>query len=501
MKQFTLQRRQHPIFSPLALLSTLILVIGLSLGVFVKGGSAFSPGDLSAVNNSGQAKGGFMNHAEFGNGCTQCHGPFTGVEAERCETCHENVGQQRKEASGLHGRLENVEKCTRCHLDHRGHEYDLTTDAIANFDHELTGFSLRLHEEDYNGRTLNCASCHQDETNFAVDTAKCEVCHTDDAPEFMAVHTDAFGSDCVSCHDGYDSTTDYTIEDHAQVFVLVGAHATTSCEDCHAGGQFQGISQECVACHSEPASHQGLFGTDCAQCHSEEGWQPATLEGSAFNHNRDTRFSLVNHVVNYDDTEFSCRTCHINEGDFSFADNQCTDCHSTADPDFMVQHIAQFGEDCLACHDGTGEMANFDHNSIWPLDGKHAAIECTACHVNRVFKGTPTECVDCHQEPAIHAGLFGTDCAKCHTAQAWQPARLSEHSFPLNHGGRGEIPCETCHVSKYTEYTCYNCHEHDKAKVEREHREEGISPAELANCVECHPTGRENEGRGRGGDD
>ncbi|MGQ9768653.1 MAG: hypothetical protein ACUVSS_15535 [Anaerolineae bacterium] len=45
-------------------------------------------------------------------------------------------------------------------------------------------------------------------------------------------------------------------------------------------------------------------------------------------------------------------------------------------------------------------------------------------------------------------------------------------------------------------YTCYGCHEHTPAKIESEHLEEGIW--NFADCVKCHPTGREGEGNGKG---
>ena len=147
----------------------------------------------------------------------------------------------------------------------------------------------------------------------------------------------------------------------------------------------------------------------------------------------------------------------------------------------------------MDCHTGNGEFTNFDHNQVWLLDGQHATLQCTACHINKLFQGTARECVGCHAEPDIHVGLFGTNCTTCHTAQAWQPARLTQHTFPLDHGEQGEIACVTCHATTYTEYTCYNCHEHEPAETEHKHLEEGISREELPDCIRCHPTGLKTE--------
>ena len=75
MNQHTLVERQHPIFSPLAVISTLLLASILAIVVYLTGGIAFSPGELSAVNHGGQPVGGFLNHAEFGEDCSYCHVP------------------------------------------------------------------------------------------------------------------------------------------------------------------------------------------------------------------------------------------------------------------------------------------------------------------------------------------------------------------------------------------------------------------------------------------
>jgi hypothetical protein len=68
---------------------------------------------------------------------------------------------------------------------------------------------------------------------------------------------------------------------------------------------------------------------------------------------------------------------------------------------------------------------------------------------------------------------------------------LTQHTFPLDHGGQGTIACETCHEQTYTEYTCTNCHEHDPVQTRELHVDEGI--LEFENCIECHATGEEAE--------
>lgn len=104
----------------------------------------------------------------------------------------------------------------------------------------------------------------------------------------------------------------------------------------------------------------------------------------------------------------------------------------------------------------------------------------------------PHQCVDCHEDPAIHAGLFGVNCARCHNATAWKPAVLTRHIFLLDHGDKGEVDCATCHPNNYVEYDCYACHEdHQAEEMETFHLAEGIK--DLSNCAACHPTGVSGE--------
>jgi mono/diheme cytochrome c family protein len=104
----------------------------------------------------------------------------------------------------------------------------------------------------------------------------------------------------------------------------------------------------------------------------------------------------------------------------------------------------------------------------------------------------PHACSACHEEPDVHVGQFGLECARCHGLVAWQPALLTRHIFELDHGGEGQVACETCHVDNYYEHTCYSCHDHQPAEMQTAHAAEGIY--EYDNCIQCHPTGRPGEG-------
>jgi hypothetical protein len=103
----------------------------------------------------------------------------------------------------------------------------------------------------------------------------------------------------------------------------------------------------------------------------------------------------------------------------------------------------------------------------------------------------PHQCSSCHEEPAMHAGQFGINCARCHTTTAWAPAQLTRHNFALDHGGQGTVDCLTCHTASYAEHTCYECHDHTPEQMQQVHLAENLP--DYAACIECHPTGAQGE--------
>jgi hypothetical protein len=174
----------------------------------------------------------------------------------------------------------------------------------------------------------------------------------------------------------------------------------------------------------------------------------------------------------------------------TFNAQTCLACHTTKDAAFIKKHTQQYGQDCLVCHDGADRLHGFNHQKVFALTGKHAAIQCTDCHQNNQYRGTSPRCAACHKEPDIHAGFFGQRCDYCHTSQAWRPALFKSHTFPLDHGGKGEVDCKTCHPASYATNRCDTCHEHAADATARSHANLNLSPAELANCLKCHLDGK-----------
>jgi hypothetical protein len=276
------------------------------------------------------------------------------------------------------------------------------------------------------------------------------------------------------------------------------------------------MSERCLDCHTDiavevtdtNALHGALDGVRaCLGCHTEHRGRSASLtrfDGSGAAHDR-FGFSLAAHRRTAGGRPFACTDCHAGRS-FRFAAASCVSCHRDYQADFLNRHLFAWGSDCRACHDGGDRFSRgrFSHDTTgFPLTGRHGQRDCADCHAGSralaAFRSAPTDCVGCHRADDTHRGDFGTDCAACHGTDSWESARF-DHTFPLDHGDGGRIPCRTCHEQprNWKSYTCYGCHEHTPQRIRREHLEEGIE-RNLDDCVRCHATGRKEEGE-RGGE-
>jgi len=536
------------------LIAGLLTALTIGAAAAFGGNALFSPGELNAV--AGEAPvGGIDSHADLGKDCGQCHAPFWGDQhmGDRCLACHQEVAAELAVVSGFHYGYASAGNCRDCHTEHRGPQAELTLQEIVNYPHDRTGFALLAHPPTGAGGAFRCMDCHPASLR-EFSTNSCEGCHRQLDPAYTVQHLSDFGSECLDCHDGVDrfgihfdhQTLAFPLEgehlslecsschpgartvqalqraparcfechatddvhsgrlgqvceschtpqtwegaalDHRLTgFPLLGSHATADCLGCHVERQWSGIPRDCTGCHSQQDPHAGQFVQDCDACHSPTQWREVLFD------HQQSAYPLVGaHRT------ASCSGCHAN-GRYVGTPTACIACHAAED-----EHDGRFGQDCSACHEPTTwDEVTFDHNlSRFPLTGAHRSTACLGCHESGSFAGTPTACSACHAEPGIHRGVFGTQCASCHSTSAWLPASWNgSHSFPLNHGGAGG-QCSTCHPSSYGQYTCYGCHKHEPAKIEKKHREEGID--NFSDCARCHPTGKEDgEGGGDGGDD
>ncbi len=396
--------------------------------------------------------------------CMSCHNlQFSEVTSE-CVDCHGDVH------SGTVGR-----DCARCHTPQ-----NWLVDEIPEI-HEMNGFPL-VGPHSF----LNCIDCHDAEINIRFDRLgnDCINCHMDD---FVAT-TDpnhvasGFSTDCLECHDLFGHTWDAELVDHS-FFPLVGGHDIANCNECHVGSGFEGLTQDCFACHQEdydqstdPDHRLAGFNLDCTECHDITAWSPTPYDHS--------QWPLVGaHQM------VSCASCHADT--YQNTPSECFDCHQddynqAQDPDHLSQG---FPTDCTECHTELAwKPANFTHDQ-WPLLGAHQAVNCNECH-NDTFTNTPTDCIGCHEDdfiqgdnPDHRAANFSEDCTGCHDENGWTPADYT-HEWPLL-GAHELVDCKSCHDPVYegTSSDCITCHDDDFNRGDNpDHRAANFSE----DCTGCH---------------
>ena len=184
--------------------------------------------------------------------------------------------------------------------------------------------------------------------------AACFACH--------APLTGASSERCLTCHKPGDigrlTTTGQPI---AEPLTKTPFHQKLVSQDCvachsdHAGvkrfrpqGRFNHAllnaptREQCQDCHKSPADalHRQISG-NCAQCHSQEKWKPATFDHAKyFEFDRDHRTQCVTCHIRNDYSRYTCFGCHehtpdnirrkhVKEGIRDY--NNCVECHRNAD--------------------------------------------------------------------------------------------------------------------------------------------------------------------------
>lgn len=441
--------------SSTGILAALIAVLSIAGYGFASGGVMFSPGPLNAVE--GQLLGGVASHAQIDGDCQACHVAPWEAETmdDRCVVCHTNIRAGLSDPEDIHARLLNHDPtatCRECHPEHHGPLAPLTVLDRWKFPHEVTGYSLNGHPLKADQEPFQCGDCHGDDITV-FDPEICWSCHNQMDTAFMVDHAITFGGSCLDCHDGLD-TFGNDFDHNIFVFALNGKHAAVRCSQCHFGAhtmaELQATKQDCFSCHQPDDPHQGNLGTDCASCHSVEGWKPAH-----FDHNRSV-FKLTGAHI-----EAACEGCH-QDRIYKGTPQDCLSCHQKDEP-----HERRFGANCAECHSTTAwSPAKFDHNlSAFKLTGAHVNVACEACHVNKVYRGTAQDCFACHASDDQHQGQFGTVCSLCHETSSWKNV-IFDHkdtAFPLQ-GRHANVQCAACHangVFKGTPNNCFACHASD----------------------------------------
>lgn len=428
-------------------------LVALILGTAVvpPASAQFSPGKLARA------------HAALDNptSCLQCHAPRKSTTPDRCLACHTSLNARLTSGRGFHATIAagKLPECGTCHADHGGPDAALISwpgGTKEKFDHGRTGFVLKA----------------------AHAKLKCEQCHKPD---------------------------------------LVKADDVRNDHSLAVERTYMGLGTKCSQCHNDP--HRGQFAAqmrsgDCAACHTEAGWKDM-----AFDHSK-ARFQLTGKHA-----PLQCAKCHFNLNNAGekvpagtagsavqyrpIEFSTCSACHT--DP-----HRGQLGASCAQCH--TTEdwkrigRGTFDHSKArFPLEGRHATVECAKCHWpqnaagERVAAGTPgatphykplsfAACTECHKDP--HKAQFGLDCNRCHSVAGWKvitPGAFDHDKtkYPLR-GLHKPLACEKCHKNSDFKQDlafdrCTACHRdahngelakrQDQGACEACHTVDGFTPA------------------------
>ncbi|MFQ5586681.1 MAG: hypothetical protein ACE5GF_07665, partial [Thermodesulfobacteriota bacterium] len=329
-------------------------------------------------------------------------------------------------------------------------------------------------------------------------------------------------------------------------FILVGAHETIRCENCHVRGTFKGTPKRCDGCHSssgrvaatiKPLSHIKSE-SPCDRCHSTGSWlSPVRMDHTAVagscsqcHNSRTATGKSTNHIssgnncsdchttvswasgrFDHGSVKGSCISCHngrtaTGKGrNHIVSSNICDDCHNTSSwGSARFDHGSVTGS-CSSCHNGTTATGK-SRNHI------SSSNICDDCHNTsswgsaRFDHGSVTgSCSSCHNGTTATgkgSGHFVTSvqCDECHSTSGWRSVgtyRHSSGSYPGNHNSG--VSCKKCHTSNTQTATwtnsgykpdCAGCHAGDYKQGPHKKVENPqifYSVSELRNCAgACH---------------
>ena len=423
-----------------------------------------------------------FDHAQTGYALI---GKHAGLECRRCHKM-ENIAHKAKLTAARKDLKRTYlglnPNCLSCHIDeHRG---QVAADCLnchtmdgwkppTKFNHALAAFALTGKHQ-----TVDCAKCHKTITDNKYEKSPdflqlvniphetCLYCHTD-------IHRGRFDKACAECHNttGWGNINRAEFDHSKTQFPLEGKHAAVACAKCHIEGKpIAGLKYGlCSDCHAD--YHQGQFADreshgECKECHTVNGFSPANF--SLDEHQKTAYPLLGSHLA------VPCVACHkpstLPTGSetirFTFASTRCLDCHSNPHRNEVDKYLAQGG--CEYCHSvESWQAVSYDHSLTgFPLEGKHKAALCSACHLPKGseniltdmhFIGIDKNCTGCHTD--IHRGQFSsqvnaadanralTACGKCHSFDNWQPSKFvhdRDAAFKLE-GAHRNVACGKCH--------------------------------------------------------
>ncbi len=431
-------------------------------------------------------------------------------QTTKCRDCHtakyvvSPAAKLSKRKNPSEGWIGLERECKSCHEDiHRGSlgpECQSCHSVVAwkppsNFDHGKTSYPLT-------GKHIpvKCEKCHMvanlDLPKDAegrpkplykpIPHAECTPCHVDP-------HAGRLGPGCAKCHVtesflAVTAATAASFEHDKTRYPLRGKHTALKCAQCHDPAKAWGkkpVFSSCGSCHKDAhagrATIEGRV-VDCAACHRVEGFR---VNAYTVEQHQKSAYPLEGRH-----RAVACEKCHLKNppgvaaGSLGSAGvllrpkySRCLDCHRDDHGGQLASRPG--GAACEPCHNVAGWKPSLfgvaEHAKLkFPIEGRHAKIECAACH-GPARKGLPplppvdklgragvllvvreTECASCHFD--AHDGRFGptglrpkkNNCEACHNFAAFRPVivDVASHLY-FNYalvGAHRAISCDACHV-------------------------------------------------------
>lgn len=293
-------------------------------------------------------------HLTIQNQCVSCHASGFENTPTNCYACHQADYTSTTDPNHVTSGFSTT--CTNCHTTNPGW-------APATFDHSgtlfpLTGAHLTVqnqcvlcHASGYNNTPADCYACHQADYTAALN------------PNHPGL---TFPTACQGCH----ATTGWVPStfNHAAYtgYALLGAHTAIAnqCSQCHSGN-LTSASSDCYSCHqsdyngvTNPNHVTNNFPHDCLMCHTQNVWDPSTL-------NHDAQYFPIytgRHAGEWtgcgggSGNGAGCHTVNTNYLLFS-----CLHCHEHRQSEMDDEHEDVTGysynsEACFACHPDGNEL-------------------------------------------------------------------------------------------------------------------------------------------------
>jgi hypothetical protein len=436
--------------------------------------------------------------------CAVCHTDPNDPAVFTCIDCHEHdqAGMDQSH-TGITGYQWESTLCLGCHPKGERGEFQ---------EHDTSYFPI--YSGAHQGSWESCTVCHTNTDDWATYT--CIDCHEHDQPSMDQSHAGIAGYQwestlCLGCHP-MGQGGEFREHDTLHFPIYSGTHqgGWESCTSCHTNPD-DWAAFTCIDCHEHEQSgtdqqHAGIpdyayESARCFACHP-------TGEGGEFREHDTLHFPIYSgtHQGSWE----SCATCHTNPDDWGLY--TCIDCHEhdragmdqahAGIPDYIYESAQ-----CFNCHP-TGEGGEFrEHDTLYfPIySGTHQARweSCATCHTDPDNRAVFT-CVDCHEHAQgtmdqSHAGIPGyvwdsSLCFGCHPTG--EGGDFREHDglyFPIYSGEHRDEwdSCTDCHVNPddWAVFSCIDCHEHNRADMDDEHRDVSGYAYESNACYECHPGG------------